>query len=152
MKGKISETTLPLLSAGYDVLLEKPIGVNREEVLKLLAAARNTNRTVMICHVLRHAPFYAGIRKRISAGEIGEILSINTQENVSYHHMAVSYVRGKWNNPRVCKSTMLMAKSCHDLDLITWMISNIRPRAVSSLAVLCILHRTRPLPVRGPGV
>jgi len=126
------QTTIPLLKAGYDVLLEKPIGVGREEVLELLSVAKSAGRTIQICHVLRHAPFYAAIRERVANGDIGDILSVSTQENVSYHHMAVSFVRGKWNNSDICNSTMLMAKSCHDLDLITWMKSGIKPKFVSS--------------------
>ena len=61
-------TSLPLLEAGYHLLLEKPIGTSREEVLSLLHAARKYNRKVMICHVLRYAPFYAEIRKKLAVG------------------------------------------------------------------------------------
>ena len=129
-------TTLPLLRAGYDVLLEKPIGTSQDEVLELLECARTYGRKVMICHVLRYAPFYVEIRKRVLAGEIGDILSIQTAENVSYHHMAVAFVRGKWNSKEKCKSSMLMAKCCHDLDLITWMKGDIPPVKVSSFGGL----------------
>lgn len=129
-------TTIPLLQKGYDVLLEKPIGTTKEEVLELHSTAKECGKRVMICHVLRYAPFYMKIRERIINGEVGDIISISTQENVSYHHMAVGYVRGKWNSRNKCGSTMLMAKSCHDLDLITWMKSGIRPQRVSSFGSL----------------
>ena len=36
-------TTLPLLDAGYDVLLEKPICPTKEELLQLLEAVREDN-------------------------------------------------------------------------------------------------------------
>lgn len=130
------KTSLPLLKAGYNILLEKPIGSNEKEVMTLLKTAQEWNRKVMICHVLRHAPFYKEIRKKVSDGEIGNILSIQTEENVSYHHMAVSYVRGKWNSLKNCNSTMLMAKSCHDLDIITWMKAGISPKKVASFGSL----------------
>ena len=57
-------TSLPLLEAGYHLLLEKPIGVSQEEVLNLLASKRKNGKVVMICHVLRYAPFYKEIHKR----------------------------------------------------------------------------------------
>jgi len=126
------ETTLPLLAAGYDVLLEKPIGVSRDEVLQLLEAARTHGRKVMICHVLRYAPFYRMIKERIAAGEIGDILSLQIEENVSYHHMATAFVRGKWSRKSKGGSSMLMAKSCHDLDLLTWFKEGMAPAKVSS--------------------
>ncbi len=126
-------TSLPLLEAGYHLLLEKPIGTSREEVLSLLHAARKYNRKVMICHVLRYAPFYAEIRKRLAVGAIGQVLNIQTAELVSYHHMGTCFVRGKWSRKDQCLSSMLMSKCCHDLDLITWMKTGSAPRTVASL-------------------
>ncbi|MDF2675665.1 MAG: oxidoreductase domain protein [Clostridiales bacterium] len=129
-------TSIPLLEAGYHLLVEKPIGVSQDEVMQLLNTSRKTKTTVMVGHVLRYAPFYAEIYKRIASGEIGEILNIRTIENVSYHHMAVAYVRGKWNTKESGGSSILMAKCCHDLDIITWMKSGTRPLRVSSLGGL----------------
>lgn len=128
-------TSLPLLKAGYDILLEKPIATTEADVRELLAAARKYGRTVMICHVLRYAPFYAAIRQKVVDGEIGDIVSVMTVENVSYHHMATCFVRGKWNRLDL-GSSMLMSKCCHDLDLITWMKSGIAPKRVSSYGSL----------------
>jgi predicted dehydrogenase len=125
-------TSLPLLEAGYDVLVEKPICPTQDELLELLQTARRTGRTVCVGHVLRHAPFYAEIRRRVAAGEIGEIITVNTSERVSYHHMASCFVRGKWNH-KATSNPMLMSKCCHDLDLIAWMKSGIRPLRVGSL-------------------
>jgi len=125
-------TSLPLLERGYDMLLEKPFATNEEEMWQLVNTARTNHCRVAVCHVLRHAPFYASIRKKVADGVIGEIINIQATEHVSYHHMAVGFVRGKWNHTDRCRSTMLMAKSCHDLDIIAWMKSGIRPRTVSS--------------------
>jgi len=124
-------TTLPLLEAGYDVLLEKPICPTKAELLQLLQTTRRTGRKVAIGHVLRHAPFYAEIRQRVAAGEIGDIVTINTAERVSYHHMVSCFVRGKWNQ-KATSNPMMMSKCCHDLDLIAWMKSGIRPTQVAS--------------------
>lgn len=130
------QTTLPLLKAGYDVLLEKPIGISEEEVMELHHTAKSYGRTVMICHVLRYAPFYANIRQQLETGVIGDIIAIQTEENVSYHHMSTAFVRGKWNSIENCGSPMLMAKCCHDLDLIAWLKGGIRPVKVSSFGSL----------------
>ena len=126
------QTTLPLLEAGYDVLLEKPFATNEDEMWALAETADRLGRKVMICHVLRYAPFYYAIKERVAAGEIGQLINVQTIEHVSYHHMAVGFVRGKWNNKARCHSSILMAKCCHDLDLIAWMKEGVRPTAVSS--------------------
>jgi len=129
-------TSLPLLEAGYDMLLEKPICLNRDDLYKLYDCAQKYGRKVMICHVLRYAPFYVEIKKRVLNGDIGEIINIQTEENVSYHHFATSFVRGKWGNSDICGSEIIMQKCCHDLDLITWLKSGVAPRYVGSLGGL----------------
>ncbi len=126
-------TALPLLAAGYDMLLEKPFAVSEEQMWQLVRAAEEHKRTVAICHVLRFAPFYTAIRQKVIDGVIGEIINVQAVEHVSYHHMAVGFVRGKWNNKAKCFSPMLMAKCCHDLDLIAWMKSGVQPVRVASV-------------------
>lgn len=125
-------TSLPLLRRGYDMLLEKPFAVNETEMWQLQKVAQETGRKVMICHVLRYAPFYAAIKERLLSGEIGDIINIQCTEHVSYHHLAVSFVRGKWGNEEKCGAPMLLAKCCHDMDLIMWLMSGIAPRRVCS--------------------
>lgn len=111
-------TAVPLLRAGYDMLLEKPFAISEEEVNYLYKVVKETGRKVMICHVLRYAPFYVAIKQRLLSGEIGDIINIQATEHVSYHHLAVSFVRGKWGNEEKCGAPMLLAKCCHDMDLI----------------------------------
>lgn len=125
-------TSIPLLRRGYDMLLEKPFAVNEEEMWQLQQVVKETGSKVMICHVLRYAPFYAAIKERLLSGEIGDIINIQCTEHVSYHHLAVSYVRGKWNNEEKCGAPMLLAKCCHDIDLIMWLMSGIAPTQISS--------------------
>lgn len=125
-------TSLPLLAAGYDILLEKPFATSEHEADLLVKSARRHGRKIMVCHVLRYAPFYRAVRERVDRGEIGDIINVQTNEHVSYHHMAVAFIRGKWRTQAESGSSMLMAKCCHDLDLIMWMKSGVRPRSVSS--------------------
>ena len=102
-------TSIPLLRRGYDMLLEKPFAVNEEEMWQLQKVAQETGRKVMICHVLRYAPFYAAVKERLLSGQIGDIINIQATEHVSYHHLAVSFVRGKWGNEQICGAPMLLA-------------------------------------------
>ena len=125
-------TSLPLLKAGYDLLLEKPLATSEVEMHQLARTTAETGRTVLICHVLRYAPFYRTVRELVLNGAIGDVINIQTTEHVSYHHMAVGFVRGKWNSKDRCRSSMLMSKCCHDLDLLAWMKSGISPISVAS--------------------
>jgi predicted dehydrogenase len=125
-------TSIPLLRAGYDLLLEKPFAVSESEMWALTRTAQALDRRVMVCHVLRYSAFYSAIRQRILDDKIGDILSMHSAEHVSYRHMAVSYVRGKWARKQQGYASMLMAKCSHDLDLIAWMKSGISPTSVVS--------------------
>lgn len=128
-------TSVPMIEAGYDMLLEKPVATSLEHMMDLVEKVRSNGRKVMICHVLRHAPFYIEIRKRILNGDIGRIINIQTTEHVSYHQFSSAFIRGKWNN-RYENSTFLMQKCCHDMDIIAWLKSGIKPVAVSSFGSL----------------
>ncbi|WUW19385.1 Gfo/Idh/MocA family oxidoreductase [Streptomyces sp. NBC_01463] len=125
-------TATRLLAAGYDVLLEKPSAQNAQELMTLAEAQRTSGRILMICHVLRYAPFYTEAKRRILAGEIGEPLSIEMAEHVSYDHMSMAYVRGRWGSSEQSGSSMLLAKCCHDLDLMTWLCNSAAPARVAS--------------------
>lgn len=126
-------TSVPLLKLGYDMLLEKPFCVNKSEMKELLGVVNKYKNKVMICHVLRYSPFYLKIKEKVASGELGNIINIQTIENVSYHHMATSFVRGKWGNSDKCHTSMLLAKCCHDMDIMMWMMSETRPVSVSSV-------------------
>ncbi len=120
-----------LLEAGYPVLLEKPIAGNAPEVLSLAETSRRTGRLLMICHVLRYSPFYVEVKQRLLSGELGEIMSIQMAEYVSFDHMAAAYVRGRWANTGRSGSGILLSKSCHDVDLMAWLCDD-RPARVAS--------------------
>ena len=126
------ETSIPLLKKGYDMLLEKPFTTNEKEMRELVSCVKENGNKVMICHVLRYTPFYLSIKERVASGEIGDIINIQTCEHVSYHHLSTSYVRGKWANSDVCHTSMLLAKCCHDIDLMMWMMSDTQPSMISS--------------------
>ncbi|MGD7706632.1 Gfo/Idh/MocA family protein [Microlunatus sp. Y2014] len=124
---------LALLDLGYDMLLEKPVSLDPAGLLQLEERASATGRTVAVCHVLRHAPFYAEIKRRVHAGEIGRVLSIDLAEQVAYDHMASAFVRGRWRNEAESGSSILLAKCSHDMDLMSWFAGPTRPvRATSA--------------------
>lgn len=105
------------LILGYDILLEKPISKDKAELESLLALQRKTGKKIFVCHVLRYAPAFVKIKEIISSGKLGKIMSINSMEQVGFAHFAHSYVRGNWRNEAE-SSPVIMAKSCHDLDLL----------------------------------
>lgn len=115
------EPTLKALKNKYHVLLEKPMSPDPEECIAMERAAKENERLLTICHVLRYTPFWSAIKRLLTEGRIGEVVSIQLNENVGYWHMAHSFVRGNWNNADK-SSPMILAKSCHDMDVLSWLM------------------------------
>ncbi len=109
------------LKMGYDVLLEKPISPSEKECRDILALAKKSGRIVAVCHVLRYAPYFVKLRELIQGGAIGEVISVQHLEPIEHVHMSHSYVRGNWHNDKQT-TPIILAKSCHDLDILRWMI------------------------------
>jgi predicted dehydrogenase len=110
------------LEMGYDVLLEKPISPSEKECREILALAKKSGRIVAVCHVLRYAPYFVKMKELMHDGAIGDIISVQHLEPIQYTHMAHSYVRGNWHNSKET-TPIILAKSCHDLDILRWMIN-----------------------------
>ncbi len=109
--------TLLALEAGYHVLLEKPMALDEVDCRRIVEAAAAAGRSVAVCHVYRHSHLFHRLHEVIESGALGDVLTIQLSENVAYWHYAHSYVRGHTRRSEV---PWLLQKSCHDLDLLSW--------------------------------
>jgi len=113
--------TMAAIEQGYDILLEKPIAPTARECCDIAEAANKKGVKIVVCNVLRYSTLFKAIKKIILRGEIGDIVTVVHNENVGNTHHAHSYVRGRWAKSQE-SSPMILAKSCHDLDLLQWLI------------------------------
>jgi predicted dehydrogenase len=129
------------LELGYDILLEKPIATQVDQVLEIERLAMTLGRRVMVCFVLRFAAFYRKVKDIIDSGALGELISIHASEGVMPWHQAHSFVRGHWSI--VSKSSpMILSKCCHDTDVLHWLAG--RPcERISSFGSLEWFRRER---------
>ena len=109
-----------VMRAGYDIMLEKPISNKLNECRAILEESVKLNRKVFVCHVLRYTDFYKAVKEVLTGGGVGKIVNLQSNENIGYWHFAHSYVRGPW---RCGESPAILAKCCHDLDLICWFMN-----------------------------
>ena len=121
---------IPALRKGYHILLEKPISPELSKCRELLEVASQCPGKIIVCHVLRYTVFYNTLKDLIQRGRIGDVVAICANENVGYWHQAHSFVRGNWRNSTQT-SPMILQKSCHDMDILTWLLGK-RCKAVSS--------------------
>lgn len=114
------EPTVRALGMGYHVLLEKPMATDVPDILAIGRMAQSSGKVLSVSHVLRYSPFFQAIKRLIDDGSIGRLMTIQHNENVGYYHQAHSFVRGPWSRSSEA-SPMIMAKSCHDMDILQWL-------------------------------
>ena len=129
---------LKAIEVGYDILLEKPIASTLTECRAIEKAAKEHHSKIYLCYVLRYTPFFMKVKELIDSGIIGKVATINLTEGVAYWHQAHSYVRGNWRNSKE-SSPMIIAKCCHDTDMLYWLIGA-EPTAVSSMGSLMFFN------------
>ncbi|OGS20505.1 MAG: oxidoreductase [Elusimicrobia bacterium RIFOXYA2_FULL_39_19] len=127
------------LKKGYHVLLEKPMSNNLRECYEIAGFEQKYKKILMICHVLRYTPFWSTIKQIIQEGRIGRVISIVHNENVGHWHQAHSFVRGNWRNSKT-SSPMILAKCCHDMDLLRW-IADSKCEKISSFGNLTFFKK-----------
>ncbi|KAG9233520.1 NAD binding Rossmann fold oxidoreductase-like protein [Amylocarpus encephaloides] len=152
------EVIVGLASLGLHIMCEKPLATSLEDCVSiyksLLSDLPNTtpSKVFSIGHVLRYSPHNILLRKLLLEDRvIGDILSINHTEPVGWWHFAHSYVRGNWRNESTTAPSLL-TKSCHDIDLLLWMLCSSPPNStqpahlpstVSSSGALHYFNRSR---------
>ena len=128
------DATMAALGAGCNVLLEKPVAHDPVLTAAMALAARRAGRRIAVQHELRYSPFFQMIREAVLGGRLGQVYSYTHTEHVEFWHMTHSFVRGNWNNADD-ENPMILAKCCHDLDLMPWILGD-RVTRVSSFGRL----------------
>jgi len=115
------EPAIAFMEKGYHLLLEKPIATTLTDIKKVIYKAHKTRRIVLVGHVLRYTPFFKKLKELIGTKIIGKVIGIEHKENIGFFHFAHSFVRGNWRNSET-SSPSILAKSCHDFDILYWLI------------------------------
>ena len=127
------------------------MATSEEDCRAVADAANEKGANVSVCHVLRYTPLNLEVKRQIASGELGTILSIQHTEPVGYYHFAHSFVRGNWRREDE-SSFSLLAKSCHDIDLISfWMEDEVggKVTSVSSFGSLRYFRKENKPPEAG---
>jgi predicted dehydrogenase len=115
---------------GYHVLLEKPMAPDEAACRRIVAAIERAGVMLAVGHVMRYTPYTRAVKEVVESGQLGDIMSVQHLEPVGFWHQAHSYVRGHWRRSDLATS-MLMAKSCHDLDWLQHVLGRAPLRVAS---------------------
>jgi predicted dehydrogenase len=129
-----AEPAVAFAALGYHLLLEKPMATTEDDCRRIVDAVHKANVMLTVGHVMRFSLYSATVKRLVADGSIGRVISVQHLEPVGHAHFAHSYVRGNWRNEaESCFS--LMAKSCHDIDWLRFVVGS-RVSRVSSFGSL----------------
>ena len=128
-----------LADLGYDLLVEKPMATAPHDAERMVRAARDNDVLLAVCHVLRYTHYSQRIKGLIGSGRIGDVVTVEHLEPVGWWHHAHSYVRGQWA-VEARSSSMLLAKSSHDIDWLGYVVD----RPVTRVSSFGGLYHFRP--------
>ncbi|KAG5744600.1 hypothetical protein H9Q72_010371 [Fusarium xylarioides] len=126
--GMHKDVVLGLAPLKLHIMCEKPLAPNLEDCMAIYKSlspdpSGSSERLFAIGHVLRYSPHNMMMRKLLLEDKvIGDIMAVNHTEPVGWYHFTHSYVRGNWRNEKAAAPSLL-AKSCHDIDILYWILA-----------------------------
>ena len=117
------EPCLALAELKYHILIEKPLAPDPEGCHQIAESANRNGVLLSVCHVLRYSNYTRTLKRLIDDGAVGQVLSVQHLEPVGHWRFAHSYVRGNWRKESE-SSSVLLAKSIHDLDWISFIVNS----------------------------
>ncbi len=109
------------LRAGLDVLCEKPMAVTARQAGRMLAAARESGRTLALMFNQRTGSAYRAVRAMLRAGELGQIKRVLWTATDWYRSQRY-YDSGAWRATWSGEGGGVLLNQCpHQLDLLIWL-------------------------------
>ncbi|WP_417662336.1 Gfo/Idh/MocA family protein [Pseudomonas sp.] len=122
------QTAIDCLNAGVAVLLEKPVGVDLDEVRELVRVSQATGVAVLVGHHRRHNPLIAKARQMLEGGALGQLTAVTALWQL---RKPDDYFDIPWR--REAGAGMLLTNLIHDLDLLRHLCGEVQSvQAVTS--------------------
>ncbi len=109
------EHAIAALQAGKPVYCDKPMAITIDGCDRMLAAARDAHRKLMIGFNMRYMTFVRKMKELVESGEIGQIKAVWIRHFVG---MGTLYYFHGWHALRANCTSLLLQKGCHDIDVM----------------------------------
>lgn len=118
-----ASATVLALNNGAHVLCEKPFANSVAEAMQMVKTAQKARRVLKCGFNHRHHPGIAQIKKWITEGKIGEVISVRGR----YGIMGRPGIEKEWrSNPKIISGGQLLDQGIHLIDLYRWMVGEIK--------------------------
>ncbi|MCK5103489.1 MAG: Gfo/Idh/MocA family oxidoreductase [Cyclobacteriaceae bacterium] len=114
--------TKKALELGCNVISEKPLVTNEQQAQEILDAEKKSGKKITTTFNARFGASSEEIKKVISSGVLGKIISVEFQEYLDTDHGA-SYFR-RWHGKKRYSGSLLVHKASHHFDQINWWIED----------------------------
>ncbi len=107
------------LSAGRDVLCEKPMAMTLAEADEMIAAARRNQRILQLCFMSRYAPCWMKIKELLDSGAIGTPISATMTQ---YWDSTPALYRNWRTAAAVSGGGIIADSAAHWIDILRWLL------------------------------
>ena len=132
-----------VLKRGIPLFLEKPVGINEEDLARLEPYAA-TNTTTVVSFPLRVTELCQQAKKILDSGVLGKISQVQAVNNVPYGR---GYFK-KWYRNDSITGGLFLQKATHDIDTILYLLGDKVPSSVIGVSTKNILVGDRPAGLR----
>jgi hypothetical protein len=121
------------LDRGIDVISEKPLTIDAAGLRAICDALDRSTADLTVTFNYRYSPRNAAVKRLITEGAIGKVLSVHFEWLLDTAHGA-DYFR-RWHRHKESSGGLLVHKSTHHFDLVNWWLAD-RPASVYALGGL----------------
>jgi predicted dehydrogenase len=115
--------------AGRHVFSEKPLATSIEDCVALHKAHEASGKHFATGFVMRYAPIYRRLKSLIEEGALGQVLSIDANENIAPSHGG--YIMMNWRRHAKLSGPHILEKCCHDIDVLNWYTDSVPGRVAA---------------------
>ena len=121
------DTSIKALSAGVNVMCEKPMALNSKECARMIAEAERSGKILQIGHCVRFWPEYAKAKEIIDSGEYGKVIAGTFQRLGSAPNWSID----GWFFDEQRSGGVALDLHIHDTDFVQYLFG--MPKAVCSV-------------------
>ncbi|PCJ80444.1 MAG: oxidoreductase [Bacteroidetes bacterium] len=127
--GLHADQTISILTAGCDVVLEKPIALSSSDARKIEEVSIATGKNVFCVMQNRFAPPSAWLKTLVDSGKLGEIRQVHIQ--CFWNRDDDYYSASPWRGTLELDGGPLFTQFSHFIDVMYWIFGSItNPRAI----------------------
>ncbi|WP_216161283.1 Gfo/Idh/MocA family protein [Polynucleobacter sp. MWH-Creno-3A4] len=117
----LAEITLAAIAAGKHVLVEKPAARSTEELVPVIAAAKNQNIKVHVGFNHRYHRSFQKAKKIVDSGILGELMFVRARYG---HGARLGYDKEWRSDPKLSGGGELIDQGPHLIDLSRWFLGD----------------------------